>query len=268
LAPPGAGRTRRHRPPAVRRLDLECLEHRTVLSSVTLTVSSLADTGSGTLRAAITAADGGAAKNSYVIDFTPNLTGTITLESALPALSNNISLDGPGASSLTVQRDPNAVSSFGIFAVTHGTVGIAGLTIAGGNTQGNGGGISNGASLTVSNCVLTQNSASSGSGGGLYNQGSLTVIGCTLTENSAFWGGGIGNDSEASAQVSSSTIENNSGDGIFNFGPNNLLTAGSLTIKASTVCNNSGADLYNNGTATVTNSDVCVIVNAGVLKQN
>src|SRR5689334_12409657 len=113
----------RHQPRRrnVRRLGLECLEHRTVLSTVTLTVSSLADTGSGTLRAAITSADGGSSTNSYVIDFASGLTGTITLGSALPAFSNNISLNGPGASSLTVRRDPNAASSFGIFAVNRVT---------------------------------------------------------------------------------------------------------------------------------------------------
>ena len=81
---------RRARHHTFRCLPLEQLEERSVPSVVTFTVSSLADSGGGTLREAITMADQGAASNSYVINIvTP---GTITLESLLPDLSRNITI--------------------------------------------------------------------------------------------------------------------------------------------------------------------------------
>jgi hypothetical protein len=76
-------------------------------NQTTLTVNTLADYPSGpipgytTLRDAITQADSDTA-NPYVITF--SVTGTIDLTSPLPALNNDINLDGPGASDLTVQR--------------------------------------------------------------------------------------------------------------------------------------------------------------------
>jgi len=136
LLPQFAPARRRH---ARRRFTLERLEERAMLSTIALSVNTLADDPSGptpgntTLRDAITQADGGTG-NQYVIKFA--VKGTIDLTSALPALDNNIAIKGPGAKNLTVQRDPTA-SPFRIFTVDAGdTVNISGLTIAGGNTQG------------------------------------------------------------------------------------------------------------------------------------
>ena len=103
------------RPHARRRLSLECLEDRTMLSTIALAVTTLADDPSGpipgytTLRDAITQADADPA-NSYAINF--SVTGTIGLTSSLPALNNNIAIEGPGASDLTVQRDFHASPRF------------------------------------------------------------------------------------------------------------------------------------------------------------
>ncbi len=74
--------------PCPAELTLERLEDRTVLSTIPLVVNSLADSGVGTLRDAITAADAGSAGNKYVITFAVN--GAIDLKSALPDLANNI----------------------------------------------------------------------------------------------------------------------------------------------------------------------------------
>ena len=99
-----------------------------MLSSFNLPVTSLADTGPGTLRSAIAQADAGSAAHTYNINF--KVSGTITLESALPDLSESMNLSGPGASRLTVQRDPKA-SFFGIFVVHPGVaVKISGMKIA------------------------------------------------------------------------------------------------------------------------------------------
>ena len=50
------------------------------------------------------------------------------------------------------------------------TASISGLTITGGKTAGNGGGLYNdGGTVTLTNCTVSGNSASGNGGGGLYN---------------------------------------------------------------------------------------------------
>jgi hypothetical protein len=82
----------------------------------TFTVTNLLDSGAGSLRAAITQAD--ATPGNNTINF--SVTGTITLESALPSVTGNIAIQGPGAQLLTVQRDPASTSAFRIFTVDDG----------------------------------------------------------------------------------------------------------------------------------------------------
>src|SRR5262245_12549995 len=74
------------------RLSVEQLEDRTVPS--TFTVQNLNDLGSGSLRQAIL--DANNTPGADTIKFAPGVTGTINLASALPDLSSNIDLEGPG----------------------------------------------------------------------------------------------------------------------------------------------------------------------------
>src|SRR5437868_2857065 len=69
--PGPSARTRRQqrRPSARFRPRLEKLEDRTVPSQIGLTVSSLADSGPGTLREAVLTADAGRATDKFAIDF-------------------------------------------------------------------------------------------------------------------------------------------------------------------------------------------------------
>ncbi len=116
---------------------VEALEDRMLLS--TFTVNTLGDAGVGTglsgdLRYVITQADQTAGDNT--IEFA--VTGTITLNSALPDLSNTTGLtdiEGPGASSVTVANSVADRALFAIFTVDADVrAEIAGLTISGVST--------------------------------------------------------------------------------------------------------------------------------------
>jgi hypothetical protein len=247
-------------------LTLEPLEGRALLSLTTWTVNSLGDSGTGTgnsgdLRYVITQADRTTGDNT--VNF--SVTGTITLNSALPDLSNTTGLmdiEGPGASSLTVARSSaSGTPDFRILTVDGGAdVKLVGLTITGGFvSQGNGGGIDNGGTMIVTNSTVANNSAylygsNSGYiiavGGGIGNNGTLTVTNSTIDNNlttdhgefgnsTGASGGGIGNN--GTLTVTNSTIDNNlatagMGGGIYNY-------FGTVSITNTTIADNSANPL-------------------------
>ncbi len=256
------------------------LEERSLLSSLSLTVTTLADDqispihGQTTLRDAITQADA-RTTNQYVITFAVN--GTIDLTKALPDLKNNITLEGPGASKLIVKRNSSA-AAFSVFTVDSGeTVRLFGMTIAGGNsingggiyndgtltvtssifisnsaTDGWGGGICNDGTVTVNNSIFTHNSATDGDGGGIYNDGTLTVTSSTFTDNSVTDGdGGGGIDNDGTLTVTDSIFISNSATDGWGGG---ICNDGTVTVKYSIFTQNSatdGAGIASDGTVTV-----------------
>src|SRR6266404_188552 len=111
----------------------------------TITVNSTSDAaisndGLCTLREAITAANTNTASGvtagecaaggsgSDTITFT--IAGTINLASALPDITSNISINGPGSSSLTVRR--NTGGDYRIFTVSGSTTSMSGITVTNG----------------------------------------------------------------------------------------------------------------------------------------
>ena len=75
------------------------------------------------------------------------------------------------------------------------TASLSGLTIAGGSTTGNGGGLANYGTITLTGCTVSGNS-SGNLGGGLSNGGSgtATLTDTIVTGNSAYKGGGLYNN--------------------------------------------------------------------------
>ena len=126
-----------------------------------ITVMNTGDSGPGSLRAAITQADADTTPDT--ITFAPTVTGTITLLSALPDLSADITIDGPGPSALTVARSgASGTPDFRIFNVpSRAEVTISGLTISGGDLSDidGSGGILSAGTLTVTNSIISGNSA-------------------------------------------------------------------------------------------------------------
>lgn len=215
----------------------------------TIAVANTNDSGAGSLRAAIEQANLDPARDTIAL--APSITGTITLSSALPDLSTDLTVDGPGAAVLTVARgDAPGTAAFRIFTVAAGAeVTISGLTITGGRVFGGsnsvGGGISNSGTLTVSNSTLSGNStyrvSGPGSGGGINNSGALTVISSTFSGNSA----------SGFVPVGRSGFERGNGGGIANSG---TLTLSNSTLSGNSATNGSGGGIDNSGTLTVTNS--------------
>jgi hypothetical protein len=160
------------------------------------------------------------------------------------------------ATIITYPGGPGGSSQGGGLYVSGGSLTIAASTISsnqatGGdpgaygyylNGAGEGGGLYNSGTLTVSSCTLAGNSASApdiSSGGGIFNNGTLTVTGSTLSGNSAYsYGGGISNG--GTLTVSNSTLSGNSSGGIYNYG--------TLNIWNTILAGNLGGDLY--GTVT------------------
>jgi hypothetical protein len=246
---------------------LEPLEDRVVPSMIM--VMNTNDSGPGSLRAALAQAE--METTQVTIDFAPSVTGTITLASALSVTTGNIIVDGPGASSLSLTlpgaSPPVALTPYLFNVGVDAQMTLSGLTITGdrGQIMG-GGGISNAGTLTVADCIISDNRSQGGThgggiGGGIENFGTLTVINSTLSGNSVEGGfnagGGIFNS--GTLTVTGSTLSGNSsggeGGGIDNLG---TLTVADCTIRgnAATV-NGLGGGIANLGTMTVAG---CTIV--------
>jgi hypothetical protein len=228
------------------------------LIPLTLVVTSAADSGPGTLRDAITQANGSGSIDT--IQFGPAFATphTISLLSALPNIINPVTISGPGAGLLTVRRDPVATTNFRIFTMTAANSTLSGMTITGGLTTGTalnsngGGGIRvDGANVTVQDSVVTGNSAS-GPGGGIYvffGTVGLTVRNCTISDNTAGTdagsqfrdGGGISIGFGGSLLVESSTVSGNTspteGGGIYVY----RNSSATWIVRNSTISGNTAA---------------------------
>ena len=260
---------------------LEALEDRCLPS--TLTVTSTSDSGSGSLRAEIAAAQSG-----DTIVFSPTLSSssssnphhggttstpaTITLTSGELDLTKNLTIQGPGAGQLTISgagststtqhgQKTSTMTRSRVFEIAqNATVTLSGLTISKGDGLASsasvapgdnyGGGILNHGTLTVSSCTVSGNSATYG--GSIYNAGgTVTVSTSTLSGNMASEGGGIYNGGGTVAVSGSTLLGNQAEDGgaIFN--------DATLMVSGCTVSDNVayyGGGIWNSGTATVTSS--------------
>jgi hypothetical protein len=233
-------------------------------SAATIIVTSKADSGAGSLRAALAAAG-----NGDTIDAT-GLSGSIKLTNGELLVSKSLTILGPGPHALAV--DGNARAR--IFHISNSvTAAIFGFTVTNGAVLGAyptnlGGGIWNEKStLTLSNCVITHNQATNDAGGGIYNDSTsgpatLSISASTISYNVTFGlGGGIYNNGQpgpATLSINASTLNNNSvigaggaGGAIFNQGNSGIAT---LSVTNSTFYNNDstadGGAIYNAGVGT------------------
>jgi len=207
--------------------------------AATFNVTTLADSGPGSLRQAFT--DSQASAGADTITFASGLSGTITLASSMPILNQPLTIQGPGPQALTINANNQGI--FQINANATDAFNISGLTLTGAT---NGGPISSSANLTVSNCVISNNVTPStplSSGGPLHLLDSAVV-----NNTSRFDGPGgvfVGGNANFESQIRNSTISGNSVPGA---SPGYLDTYGGgvyvgsntrLTITDSTISGNS-----------------------------
>jgi uncharacterized repeat protein (TIGR01451 family) len=223
-------------------------------------VTTNTDSGPGSLRQAIADACDGA---TITFDMS-QVTSPVTLTSDELLINKNLTIQGPGANVLTVQRSAaNLTPTFRIFEIANSaiTVNISGMTISNGHTAdgttgsngGSGGGILNNASATLNlrSVALTGNQTGAGgpgggAGGGVSNSGTLTLVNSTINGNQtgAGFGGGAGGGVSNSGTMTlvNSTISGNqtgignggsggSGGGVSN-------SSGTLTLVNSTISGN------------------------------
>ncbi len=152
-------------------------------------VNSTADSGTGSLRDALSTASSG-----DTITFSLPVTSTITLTTGELPITKSVTISGPGASALLITNAGGRVFDLDTSAKT---VLISGVHLTGQNPSGDGGAIiNNGGDLTLQ-YVLIDNSISSGEGGAIRNNYngatsySLTIQNSTITGNSANKSGAI-----------------------------------------------------------------------------
>ena len=196
--------------------------------AATNTVTTTADSGPGSLRDAIAAAAAGDTINFAV-------TGAITLTSGELLINKNLTVAGPGAGILTVERSTaSGTPDFRVFHFMSGIVNASGLTVKNGRADG-GGGINNETTMTLSDCVVTGNAATF-VGGGVCSVSTLTMSNCVIRGN--FLNGPTNCD----------------GGGVYNGGTLTALNCDVSSNQASSAGIAEGGGIASRGTLTITNS--------------
>jgi hypothetical protein len=185
-------------------------------------------------------------------------------------LSIGLSLKVVGSGANTTIIDGGGVNTVVRISSATAHVTLSKVTVQNGSvTNGRGGGIYNGGTLTINNSTLSRNSVDYGFGGGIYNTGTLTINNSTLSGNSAsgfcirLCSAGAGIYNGGTLTVNNSTLSENSatslGGGIFGY-------FGTATISNSTVSGNSavaGAGIYKNSRSTAALQNSVVANNSG-----
>ena len=211
----------------------------TVNVGQTFTVTNTNDSGAGSLRAAIAAANADAQLDRIAFDASFNTPQTITLTSGELLISQNLDIGGP-TGNVTVSGN-KASRVFDINGPGTISVEIDHLNIVNGNAPAAGGGIAVQDEFLTLNDSTVSNNTSVGNGGGiaLFNFPAKLIVNRSVISNNRGTGNGGGLDTGgfgADVTITDSAIvgnaTNNSGGGLGQYN-------GSITIIRTTLSGNS-----------------------------
>lgn len=165
---------------------------------VTTTDDELNNDGDCSLREALEAANTdtavdacGSGSGDDTIEFASGLTGTIILNGTQLTITTDVTIDGPGAETITISG--NNASRVFLISGASTTVAISGLTIQDGSADVGGGLYVDAATLTLTESRVSENTSTINNvnfgGGGLGNiNGTVVVNTCTFSGNTAVRG--------------------------------------------------------------------------------
>lgn len=177
------------------------------------TVTTLDDTGPGSLRDAVEKAN--ARPGLAVVEFDPALQGTLHLGERALYVTDSVLIVGNGADQLVLDADGRhgviAIAGRGLETID---VAILGVTIRGGATDRGAGIAASDTRLLLADSIVednnTTNSVVDEQGGGVYlNGGSLTLDRCVVRRNSAGATGGGVTALAAAVSIRDSAFERN-----------------------------------------------------------
>jgi hypothetical protein len=227
-------------------------------------VTNTKDSGAGSLRAAIVAANSRPGLDTIHIE----TSGTIELQSPLQIIFDPVSLFGIDADQLEVRRAAGAADfPIFVFSTDAGPSYLSGLTVSNGRAVSNGGFVVGGGirnaegSLELSGVIVKGNEAVAeggtddrAEGGGIYSEGPLTLHASIISGNVARASDGTAETVAAgggvaafdSLTVGTTTISDNraeatGGGGIASAQGGGLLTPDQTEIELSTISGNSVA---------------------------
>lgn len=236
-------------------------------SGATITVTTLADAGAGSLRQAIADAPAGA-----TIDFDPGLAGKkIALTSGALAVAAAVTIEGPATGGVTV--DAGYASSVFVVDAADAEVTLRNLTITRGYAVSGGGVLVNAGSVTLDRVTLFDNAAGA-YGGAIYNAGTVRLVNSTVAQNriSGLLGGsGGGIYSTGGATLVNSTVANNTLLHLTLPGSSlptgaGIVATGATELRNSIVAGNTGDGDYNcqlSGGATLTGRNLATDFSCG-----
>ncbi|MBI4752726.1 MAG: hypothetical protein HY774_29910, partial [Acidobacteria bacterium] len=226
-------------------ISLQVVTRRGFAPNATLTVTSGADSGAGTLRDQIVAATAG---DTIVFSGV----STVTLTTAELLINKDLTIDG-GAGVTVTRSTAGGTPNFRIFNISSGVM-MNNLSITNGNVSGgDGGGIINSGTLTMTGSTISGNTLTGSFplGGGIFNMGALILTNCTISGNlnigsTASLGGGI--RSHGPVTLLNCTITGNTSLGGNPFGGGvSLGNGGTMNLRNSLIAGNSanqGIDIF------------------------
>ncbi len=181
-----------------------------LLNAETFVVSTLSDSGPGSLREAIAFANAGPSADRIL--FAENLEGAITLSSTL-VVTQPLEIIGPGQDQIALDGN-NAVRVLELSGAPHR---IEKLTIRNGQANRGGANIRATGSLTLTECAILNgqataidgrnNNPNNADGGGLYHStGTLTITSCLIEGNRTI--GGFSQGGGIYTEIANATIRN------------------------------------------------------------